>query len=128
MPDAANPCQQCGACCAMYRVSFYWAEAADFAESLVEQISPVRACMRGTNQAAPRCNALTGHVGESVSCSIYAQRPSPCREVEPGDDKCVRARARHGLAPLDPLHTTTPEHIATLFGAANSATPATRAA
>lgn len=96
----ASPCQQCGACCAAFRVSFYWAEAPDLAESLVEQLSPARACMRGTNQATPHCNALQGRVGRKVSCSVYAQRPSPCREVEPGDDKCRRARAVHGLLPL----------------------------
>ncbi|HBP8873638.1 TPA: YkgJ family cysteine cluster protein, partial [Escherichia coli] len=24
-----NPCMRCGACCAFFRVSFYWAEADD---------------------------------------------------------------------------------------------------
>lgn len=100
MPDAPNPCQQCGACCAAFRVSFYWAETPDLADALVEQISPARACMRGTNQSAPHCNALAGRIGQSVACGVYAQRPSPCREVEAGDDKCVRARALHGLMPL----------------------------
>ena len=25
--SAANPCLDCGACCASFRVSFYWSEA-----------------------------------------------------------------------------------------------------
>lgn len=33
-------------------------------------------------------------------CSVYPQRPSPCREVQPGDEKCNKARDRHGLDPL----------------------------
>ncbi len=56
--------------------------------------------MRGTHAKAPRCTALEGTVGEAVRCTLYAQRPSPCREVEPGDERCTTARARHGLAPL----------------------------
>ncbi|EER5964904.1 YkgJ family cysteine cluster protein, partial [Escherichia coli] len=39
-----NPCMTCGACCAFFRVSFYWAEADDAGGkvpvSLTEQISP----------------------------------------------------------------------------------------
>jgi Fe-S-cluster containining protein len=62
--------------------------------------------MRGTDDAPPRCIALTGEVGREVSCSIYARRPSPCRDFAPyaalgvGEPACDRARARHGLAHL----------------------------
>lgn len=102
-PAAALDCQRCGACCASYRVSFYWAEAEvhGLPAALVQPLTPVYACLAGTHQAAPRCEALSGEVGRAVACAAYAQRPSPCREVQPGDDKCLRARARHGL-PLPP--------------------------
>lgn len=95
-------CQQCGACCVTYRVSFYWSETEVFglAESLTEQISPFYSCMTGTNQPSPRCMALKGMVGETVSCGVYEQRPSPCRELQPGEEKCNKARIRHGLPPL----------------------------
>ncbi|MFO7306731.1 MAG: YkgJ family cysteine cluster protein [Gammaproteobacteria bacterium] len=98
-----NPCLQCGACCATYRVSFYWAEAEQrgLPDDLIEQISPWHACMAGTGQPEPRCRALAGTIGESVSCLVYPQRPEPCRELQPGDDKCVRARRRHGLGSFD---------------------------
>jgi uncharacterized protein len=101
MPDT-NPCLACGACCAAYRVSFYWAEAEAIGlpDSLVEQVSAFHACMAGTNQADPRCAALTGEIGGQVGCSAYALRPPACREVQAGDDKCQRARQRHGLPPL----------------------------
>ncbi len=96
-----NPCQQCGACCSNFRVSFYWSEAARaLPENLTEKLNPWMSCMAGTNQDAPRCRALQGEVGTEVSCGIYEHRPSPCREVRPGDEKCATARARHGLAPL----------------------------
>ena len=99
-PSGANPCQQCGACCAAFRVSFYWSEAGTLPAARIEQLGPLLACMAGTNSASPHCAALTGAVGKQVRCTVYEQRPSPCREVEPGDDKCTRARARHGLLPI----------------------------
>lgn len=97
-----NPCLTCGACCMSYRVSFYWAEAdaRGLPPELVEQVTPHLACLAGTNAAAPRCAALgTGPAGP-MACGIYERRPEPCREVQPGDDKCRRARERHGFAPL----------------------------
>ena len=98
----ANPCRDCGACCAAFRVSFYWAEAAErgLPDELIEAVTPHIAAMRGTNTAQPHCGALEGRMGAEVRCSVYASRPSPCREVEPGDERCARARARYGLTPL----------------------------
>jgi len=114
--NAPSPCLNCGACCATFRVSFYWGET-DACEGglvpgyLTEQISPHLSCMQGTNQPVPRCTALMGTVGEGVRCNIYEQRSSSCRDFawhgENGvaNPDCQRARARHGLAPLpdDPL-------------------------
>lgn len=95
-----SPCRQCGACCATFRVSFYWAEAAALADSLTEKVNETYRCMAGTNTSAPRCQALRDKVGNRVSCSAYGHRPLPRREVQPDDDKCRSARARHGLSPL----------------------------
>lgn len=102
----ADSCQRCGACCASFRVSFYWAEAEvlGIPQHDVEQLTPSMACLAGTNQAAPHCGALEGRVGEAVNCRIYASRPSPCREVQRGDAQCRRARLRHGLPPLEGEH------------------------
>lgn len=106
-------CQSCGACCASYRVSFYWAETDEHPDGhvpaqLTTPISPYRVAMRGTEQKPVRCVALQGQVGVSVGCSIYAQRASTCREFTAGDDRCTEARARHGLAPLSPDLATQP--------------------
>jgi uncharacterized protein len=65
-----------------------------------------RRAMRGTSVPQPRCQALDGTLGKQVSCTIYARRPSPCREFawhgEGGrrHERCNAARARIGLAPL----------------------------
>lgn len=108
-PVTQSPCQACGACCASFRVSFYWAEAATNAipQELTEQVNATVSCMAGTNSKTPRCGALQGTVGQDLSCRIYPQRPSPCREVQPGDEQCNRARSRHGMAPLVASHTGT---------------------
>ena len=95
-------CQRCGACCAQYRVSFYWAEAwsRGLPDSMVEKVNAQMVCMAGTNRADPRCIALQGTVGANVRCSVYALRPEPCRQVEPGDERCAEARGHKGLPPL----------------------------
>ncbi|WP_454122835.1 YkgJ family cysteine cluster protein [Kosakonia sp. Marseille-Q7440] len=124
-----NPCMSCGACCAYFRVSFYWAEADDAGGpvpvQLTEPLTPFLRCMSGTNQKQSRCVALVGTPGENATCSIYAQRPSPCREFqmsgEAGEvnEACDRARARYGLAPLykDMLfHTSRDAATEGLFG------------
>ncbi len=95
----SNPCLDCGACCATFRVSFYWSEAETLGlpTELTEQVNAWFACMRGTNQPQPRCAALAGTVGQEVSCQVYGHRPSPCHEVEAGGSQCAKARAHHGL-------------------------------
>ncbi|MEQ9891776.1 YkgJ family cysteine cluster protein [Pectobacterium aroidearum] len=105
-----NTCMHCGACCAYFRVSFYWAEADDgggtVPSQFTEPVSPFLRCMAGTNSKIPRCQALQGTVGDTVSCSIYVNRPSPCREfMQSGEnglinDACNRAREKYGLPPL----------------------------
>ncbi|ELY4777267.1 YkgJ family cysteine cluster protein [Cronobacter turicensis] len=105
-----NPCMTCGACCAYFRVSFYWAEADDAGgpvpAALTEPLTPFLRCMSGTNQKQCRCAALEGKPGEAVRCTVYENRPSPCREFamsgEGGvvNEACNRARARYGLPPL----------------------------
>jgi len=102
LPAAQDPCLDCGACCATYRVSFHWAEpdSRGLPDHLLEPLTPAYACMAGTNRADPRCVALDGQVGVAVRCTVYADRPSGCRELQPGEDKCLRARQRHALPPL----------------------------
>ena len=100
--DTDNVCIKCGACCAAYRVSFYWAEVetTGLDETLTEQLNAWYSCMRGTNSTNPHCIALQGQVGEQVTCAVEAQRLSPCREVQVGDDKCRQARAKYAFSEL----------------------------
>lgn len=103
--DKENICLSCGACCAAYRVSFYWSEAKELglADEMTEKVNNWRVCMAGTNHRSPLCRGLQGIVGRQVFCLVYEKRPSPCRELQPGDDKCNRARVRYGLDRTSPL-------------------------
>jgi Fe-S-cluster containining protein len=104
MSHLHSPCQQCGACCASYRVDFSVHELDEHGGrvpgGLAVEVNDTLCRMRGTDHARPRCAALVGKIGESVSCGIYEWRPNPCHELEAGSDACGRARARHGLQPL----------------------------
>lgn len=108
---SVHPCLSCGACCAHFRVAFHWSETAADADAatpaeLTEPLDAHRVMMRGTRTAPVRCAALRGEPGRDARCGIYAQRPSPCRELQPAwehgapSPQCDRARAAHGLPPL----------------------------
>lgn len=109
--DDPQPCLTCGACCAFFRVTFYWAEADDALTgtvpvTLTERLGPHTRCMAGTGGPTPRCVALAGEIGRTVHCTIYDNRPTPCREFAVSgavNDQCDRARAAWGLPPLRPL-------------------------
>ena len=116
MPD--NPCIQCGACCARFRVSFYCGELAGGSGGYVpleyaSKVNPVMACMRGTEAGHGRCVALEGELGQpGIRCRIYPNRPSTCREFDPGledgqpNPRCQALRDELGLSPLGPAPTT----------------------
>lgn len=58
----------CGACCAYYRVSFYWGECGEAPGGIVpveftEKVHEHMVCMKGTNSYPPRRIALRGEVG-----------------------------------------------------------------
>ena len=102
-----NPCMTCGACCAYFRVSFYWAEASDGGGTvpvhLTEPLTPFCAAWRHQSKAGPL--RVQGEPGVSTRCAIYEDRPSPCREFAMSgkmgrSTKPVIAPARAGLPPL----------------------------
>ena len=106
-----HPCLSCGACCAAFRVSMHWSEAepalgGTVPQALTERLDAHQVCMRGTWAPAPRCVALDAVIGQYSRCTIHAQRPAVCRQVQASwehgapDRHCDTARARHGLAPL----------------------------
>ncbi len=75
---------------------------------LTEKINSHFVAMRKTDDSPARCVALQGTIGLNVSCNIYPDRSSTCREFaiawEHGEanDKCNKARMAHGLPPIEP--------------------------
>jgi Fe-S-cluster containining protein len=66
-------------------VSFYCGESDEspggfVPAALTEKVHGQMLCMKGTNNYPPRCIALRGEVGKEVSCAIYENRPTTCRE------------------------------------------------
>jgi Fe-S-cluster containining protein len=107
--SAELDCRRCGACCVNpppnRDAEFpWWVEIADgdairdnaALASLVihdpEGVPHLRLLPNG------RCVALRGTPGRVTTCSIYDDRPSPCRTVQPGDEMCKLYRFAHGVA------------------------------
>jgi Fe-S-cluster containining protein len=109
---STSPCTSCGACCAFFRVSFFWGECQSSGgtvpDDTVELVTPSLVAMRGTSQPNPRCTKLAGEIGEDVRCTMYEQRSSSCRDFDASwengehNPRCDDARAKHGLPPLSP--------------------------
>lgn len=108
--DDSNPCLNCGVCCTHFRISFYFGEMDIHPMGFVpsektSKINEFFACMKGTENGG-RCIALQGNPGEKISCEIYSNRPSSCREfpvfLEDGspNPKCNELRVKHGIPPI----------------------------
>jgi hypothetical protein len=75
-------------------------------KDVTEKIDAKTRAILGTNEVRPRCVALKGRIGHAVECTIYANRPSCCREykasLEDGmrNSRCDEARRGKGLRPL----------------------------
>lgn len=110
--SSGNACLTCGACCAHFRVSFFWGECASTGgsvpDALTVQVGPYHVAMQGTEARPVRCVGLIGEVGCGVRCTLYEQRPSTCRGFEASwtdglhNPRCDEARAAYGLPPLSP--------------------------
>jgi hypothetical protein len=107
--SAEYDCRACGACCVNLPSNVaegfgFWVEIAA-GDRILRRRALARLVVRDPDgvphlRLAPdgRCAALRGAPGREVRCTIYADRPTPCRRVQPGDRLCEQYRAEHGLA------------------------------
>jgi Fe-S-cluster containining protein len=106
----ALDCQACGACCVNLPSNVAegfvsWVEIGDD-DVILRRTDLVRKLVVRDRDGVPhlrlapdgRCAALRGALGRRVRCDVYAERPGPCRRVQPGDRLCERYRREHGLA------------------------------
>lgn len=113
MSTKLHPCQTCGACCSIYRVAFDASEvlhgSLNVPRDLAFRVDSKTLAMKTTRPGVQRCVALTGHIGKNVSCSIYLNRPSPCRKFTASFEdglhhpRCDEARLARGLPALTPV-------------------------
>jgi Fe-S-cluster containining protein len=111
MPRSALvDCQRCGACCCnpqLNRALEYFdyvavrsndaiLKKARLARRFIVLDAAGEPHMR-LDQTGERCAALRGTVGRSVECGIYEDRPTPCRTMEPGSERCFAARRDYGI-------------------------------
>jgi Fe-S-cluster containining protein len=105
-------CQSCGACCynpAHNRAEgfFEYVQVMNDDVMMAPEHDDVRARLTYTNEKGEvhllltpheqRCVGLAGAIGRKVKCTIYDVRPSPCRNMTPGSEKCLARRAEWGI-------------------------------
>ena len=85
-PEDFPECQECGACCAYFRILFSPKEnqqVIKLGSNIFLMKKDGRGVMNGTdNFNKGRCVALTGEINTFVSCSIYDNRPDVCRQFQ----------------------------------------------
>jgi Fe-S-cluster containining protein len=103
-------CQACGACCVhlggydgngyVYLDRQEAVRMRRLGLPVVEQALGSKCLAAAPHDGAwgyPACVAFEGDVGGRCGCSVYADRPSVCREFSSGSDVCREARDRAGL-------------------------------
>lgn len=95
---SALDCHACGACCreayGSVTISRRDPVIAKHPELVVDRGGFVE-----VRRAGSRCAALAGPAAGPFHCTIYDDRPGPCRDFAPGGAHCLAARRRVGLAP-----------------------------
>ncbi len=107
MPD--YDCTRCGACCCNppenRAEGYLWYVEVDRDSRLLRRDDLRKRYVVEDPSGVPhlrldpsgRCVALRGRLGVAVRCAIYADRPRPCRLVEPGTPACLAARRAMGI-------------------------------
>jgi Fe-S-cluster containining protein len=107
-------CCQCGACCSspwegagyvrLYDLDLSRLQSRDLPVVYLEQPGDgdqvETLTLLGTrldDQGFRVCAAFRGSVGQACACTIYADRPSLCRQFEAGSALCRHARLKAGL-------------------------------
>ena len=102
-PTAQLDCQACGACC---HGDDGWVHV-DAADDARVEASPALArhvvltrhggyVKRSLRMIDGACSAL-GRTSAGVTCTVYADRPQVCRDLEAGTDACRTARRKVGF-------------------------------
>ena len=101
--EPAVDCRTCGACCR----EAYHSVTVSVRDPVVWQ-EPDLIVRHGARfeirREGARCAALAGEARGGYTCTIYENRPRPCREFAAGGRHCLDARRRVGLSAKPQLH------------------------
>jgi Fe-S-cluster containining protein len=88
-------CQDCGACCFSQLRTYVRVMGADHARlgDAAERLTVFEGNRCYMRMDAGHCAALTRDDRGRFTCSIYAERPAVCRELERGSPACEAERA-----------------------------------
>lgn len=110
--DPVFDCQSCGACCCNpleNRAAGYFEYVQVHERDALSEPehSDLRARLTFTNDKGEvhllltpheqRCVALKGSLGRNVRCEIYDLRPTGCRRLEAGSERCRQYRLERGV-------------------------------
>jgi Fe-S-cluster containining protein len=110
-PKVVYDCVACGACCCNpdenREIGYIDYVEIRHDDRIMRKVDLVRRLVVLDDDLLPhmrmshhqRCAALQGRLGEKVSCGIYHDRPSVCREFEAGSKKCKQYRKERGIDP-----------------------------
>lgn len=95
-PNGAH-CVSCGRCChhGPHTVLLHESDEQRLAPDVLHRLTLLLErppFFRFVKNDGERCGALDVSVPGRFPCSIYAERPNGCREVEPGSPCCLEAR------------------------------------
>ena len=106
-------CLSCGACCYGKRdyVQVFTHDAVRLGPARMEEFValPIGEAPASVGRAAEpvrfmkmtdgHCKALCTTTPKRFECSVYENRPTLCRALEPGSGPCLEARVRLGIDP-----------------------------
>ncbi|HJZ84534.1 MAG TPA: YkgJ family cysteine cluster protein [Polyangia bacterium] len=94
--EGALDCRACAACC-RHAYDSVTISRRDLVRLRHPGLVVDRGRYRELARAGDRCAALAGDDGGPYACTIYDDRPRPCREFEVAGRHCLTARRRVGL-------------------------------
>lgn len=98
-------CLSCGACCRDAGEVAVVEDVDDVPRYLTRSVRGIigfasweaETTRRMARDVDNQCVALCGEIGSAVRCQIYDRRPAVCRNFEPGNYQCIKARIDAGI-------------------------------
>lgn len=88
-------CQSCGLCCVSNDPKWVQVSLSDANRIDIDKLQYGDVEYFAMKMKYKRCCCLIGELGVKTKCSIYENRPTICRQVEPGSQICLESILKH---------------------------------